>query len=116
VPEADRAAVTVEIELELDGLRVRAASFHRSTIRSDARLSYAQVDRVFAGAERAEEPWAAPLEAARRAAAALRARRNEIGASLEVESASRHSSSTRPATWSVWCTRSRPNRTGSSRS
>ena len=43
----------------------RSAAFHRSLIRSDARLDYDQVDRIFAGAERAQEPWAAPL--ARRA-------------------------------------------------
>jgi ribonuclease R len=40
-------------------------------IRSDARLDYPRVDRIFAGGERAEEPWAAPLAAARKVAAAL---------------------------------------------
>jgi ribonuclease R len=80
VPHHDRNAVTVE--LEMDGHRVVNASFHRTMIRSDARLDYPQVDRIFAGEERAEEPWAEPLDAARAVAAALRERRS----SLEVES------------------------------
>jgi ribonuclease R len=84
VPGADRLAVTVEMELV--GVRVRSVSFYRSLIRSDARLTYDQVDRIFAGDERAEEPWAEPLAAARDAAAALREWRGERG-SLEVESA-----------------------------
>ena len=72
VPHQDRLAVTVE--LELDGADVVRTAFHRSLIRSDARLDYPQVDRIFAGTERAEEPWAAPLAVARGVAAALGAR------------------------------------------
>ena len=89
VPGLDRPAVTVELELALGdrGPEVRSASFYRSTIRSDTRLTYAQVDEIFAGRERAEDPWAAPLDAARAVSAALRERRSEIGASLEVEGA-----------------------------
>jgi ribonuclease R len=83
VPHQDRLAVTVE--LDLDGATVVRTAFHRSLIRSDARLDYPRVDRVFAGEERAEEPWAAPLEAARAVAAALDAARAERGA-LAVES------------------------------
>jgi ribonuclease R len=83
VPFQDRLAVTVE--LELDGARVRRSAFHRTLIRSDARLDYPRVDRVFAGAERAEEPWAEPLAAARAAAAALHSARQARGA-LAVES------------------------------
>jgi ribonuclease R len=83
VPHQDRNAVTVE--LEMDGEDVVRAAFHRSVIRSDARLEYGQVDRIFAGDERADDPWAAPLEAARAVAAALRERRARRG-SLEVES------------------------------
>ena len=78
VPGQDRLAVTVE--LELDGARVRRSAFHRSVIRSDERLDYPRVDRIFAGAERAAEPWAAPLAAAREAAAALAAARDARGA------------------------------------
>ena len=43
VPGEDRLAVTVELDLE--GARVRRSAFHRSLIRSDARLDYPQVDR-----------------------------------------------------------------------
>jgi ribonuclease R len=83
VPHQDRNAVTVE--LEMDGPNVVSAAFHRTLIRSDARLEYGQVDRIFAGEERAEDPWAEPLAAARIVAAALRERRAGRG-SLEVES------------------------------
>jgi ribonuclease R len=83
VPGQDRLAVTVELELE--GPNVRRAAFTRSTIRSDARLDYPRVDRIFAGKEEAEEPWAAPLYAARAAAAALEAERQARGA-LAIES------------------------------
>jgi len=83
LPGQDRLAVTVE--MELDGTRVRRTAFHRSLIRSDARLDYPRVDRIFAGAECGEEPWAAPLAAARRVAADLQAERESRGA-LEVES------------------------------
>jgi ribonuclease R len=77
-PGVDRLAVTVEMEME--GAQVVRAVFHRSTIRSDARLDYDRVDRIFAGDEAAEEPWAEPLRAARAAAAALQRRREARGA------------------------------------
>jgi len=83
VPHQDRNAVTVE--LEMDGDRVVKAAFHRTTIRSDARLDYPQVDRIFAGEQHAEEPWADTLDAARAVAASLRERRARRG-SLAVES------------------------------
>jgi ribonuclease R len=83
VPGAERLAVTVEMELR--GERVVNVSFYRSLIRSNARLTYDQVDRVFGGEERAEEPWAEPLAAARDAARALREWRGRRG-SLEVTS------------------------------
>ena len=57
---------------------VRTA-FYRSLIRSDMRLDYEQVDRVFAGRERAEDPWARPLAAAREASAALGRAREQAG-------------------------------------
>jgi ribonuclease R len=84
VPHQDRLAVTVEMELE--GAKRRRVAFHRTIIRSDKRLSYPEVDEIFAGRARAEEPWAAPLAAARRAADALQEVREAQGA-LEVESA-----------------------------
>jgi ribonuclease R len=83
-PREERLAVTAE--LDFDGPRVTRSAFYRSVIRSDARLDYPQVDRVFAGAEAAAEPWAGPLDAAREVAAALEARRARRGA-LEIASA-----------------------------
>jgi ribonuclease R len=73
VPGQDRLAVSVEMVIERD--RVTQSAFHRSLIRSDERLDYGQVDRIFAGSERALEPWGKPLAAARAAAAGLAARR-----------------------------------------
>ena len=84
VPHQDRLAVTVEMDFH--GAEVRRTAFHRSLIRSDARLDYPRVDRVLAGAEPAEAPWAAPLEAARSVARALADARAARGA-LAVESA-----------------------------
>ena len=78
VPGAERPAVTVELELR--GAEVARAAFYRSLIRSDARLDYERVESIFAGSERAAEPWAAPLRAARAAAAALQAKRERSGA------------------------------------
>ncbi len=78
MPGVDRPAVTVELELRGD--RVAGASFYRSTIRSDERLDYDRVDRIFAGSEPAREPWGTPLDAARRAAAALQHKRERSGA------------------------------------
>ncbi|MFN2616215.1 MAG: RNB domain-containing ribonuclease [Thermoleophilaceae bacterium] len=77
-PGEERLAVTVE--LEMHGTEPRAAVFHRSMIRSDARLTYGQVEGVFRGRSRAEEPWGTPLAAAREVAAALRERREQRGA------------------------------------
>jgi ribonuclease R len=75
----------VTVEIELRGAQVTKAAFYRSLIRSDERLDYDRVDRIFAGHEPAVEPWAAPLAAARAAAGALAAAREARGA-LVVES------------------------------
>jgi ribonuclease R len=83
VPGQDR--LTVSVEMVIEGDRVISSAFHRSVIRSDERLDYDRVDRIFAGSERAADPWAAPLAAARAASAALGARRSSQGA-LEVDS------------------------------
>ncbi len=83
-PHVDRLTVTAE--LEFAGAELKTSSFYRSTIRSDQRLDYDQVDRIFVGAEPFAEPWGEPLRAARAAAAALDARRAERGA-LAIESA-----------------------------
>jgi ribonuclease R len=78
VPQRERLAVTVE--LELDGASVRSAAFYRSIIRSDERLDYERVDRIFAGREQASAPWREPLAAARAAARALGQERERRGA------------------------------------
>jgi ribonuclease R len=75
-PGEDKLAVTVE--MELDGTDVTTVSFHRSLVRSDRRLTYGEVDDLFAGTARAEEPWAEPLAIAREVAAALHERRDSL--------------------------------------
>jgi ribonuclease R len=82
-PGVDRLAVTVELELR--GAETVKASFYRSLIRSDERLDYDRVDRIFAGSEDAQDPWAQPLVAARAAARSLQGRRESRGA-LAIES------------------------------
>jgi ribonuclease R len=79
-PGEDKLAVTVE--MEVNGTEVRNASFHRSRVRSDRRLTYREVDEIFGGRARAGEPWGAPLDAAREVARALQERRDalELGA------------------------------------
>ncbi len=73
VPHQDRPAVTVEMDFE--GATVRRTAFHRSIIRSDRRLTYPEVDDIFAGAAPVDEP----LDAARHVAAALaQARRGAL--------------------------------------
>ena len=52
VPDQDRLAVTAEVRIDGAG-KPRSASFYRSRIRSGARLDYDQLDRIFAGRERA---------------------------------------------------------------
>jgi ribonuclease R len=118
VPGRERLAVTVEMEIEVDGAasvegqsdgrrsarerpvaghsaggRSRAggggpvrASFYRSLIRSDERLDYDRVDRIFAGVEAAAEPWGEPLGAARAAARALGAARAAQAGALTLDS------------------------------
>lgn len=79
-PGEVRRAVTIEMVLR-DG-RCLSAEVYRSSIRSDARLTYDEVDEVFEGRRPAEEPWAEPLRVAREAAAELLARREQ---SLELD-------------------------------
>lgn len=83
VPGQDRLAVTVELEVR-DG-KALGVAFYRSLIRSDARLHYEQVDRIFAGRERADDPWGKPLQAARDAAAQLGAARTARAGALELD-------------------------------
>jgi ribonuclease R len=83
VPGVDRATVTVEMVVR--GESVSQVAFHRSVIRSDERLEYGQVDRIFANQDSAAAPWGEALAAARAAAAVLGARR-AARAALVVES------------------------------
>jgi ribonuclease R len=78
-PGEDKLAVTVEMELE--GSDVRSVTFHRSRVRSDRRFTYREVDAIFAGRERAGEPYAEALEIAREVAREAAGRREalEIG-------------------------------------
>lgn len=69
-PGVERLAVTAELELGAQA-EVRSAAFYRSRIRSDARLDYDGLDRVFSGRERPPTEVAGALEVARSAAAAL---------------------------------------------
>jgi ribonuclease R len=82
-PGVERLAVTVEMVVSAAG-EPGSVSFYRSLVRSDARLNYEQLDEFFAGRAEPPEAIAEPLTLARRAAAALAARRPV--AALEVES------------------------------
>jgi ribonuclease R len=84
VPGQDRLVVTVE--MVIDGDQVRQPVFYRSVIRSDERLDYDRVDRLFAGRANGSGVWGPGLACARAAAAALAARRGSQGA-LEIGSA-----------------------------
>jgi ribonuclease R len=66
----DRLTVTVEMMVGARG-RVETASMYRSAIRSDERLDYDRVDRIFAGTEPLAEPWGESLRAARAVSAAI---------------------------------------------
>lgn len=83
VPGARRSTVTVEISFGPRG-RVGKASLYRSRIRSDARLTYEEVDRFFAGEDRPPPLVEEPLALARSVAAELRRARLARG-SLDVE-------------------------------
>jgi ribonuclease R len=74
------------VEMVIEGDRVRRPRFYRSVIRSDERLDYGRVDRIFDGTERAGEGWGSGLAAARAVSAALAARR-AASAAIEIESA-----------------------------
>jgi ribonuclease R len=79
VPGVPRKAVTVEMRVRADAT-VASASYYRSVIRSDRRLTYEEVDRSFAGELSIEEPVGPPLARARELAGALRERRLARGA------------------------------------
>ncbi len=84
-PGADRKVVTVEMLIDGDG-QVRETRFVRATIHSRQRLTYPQVDALFAGGSLGDPPLEADLATARGLAARLRAVRMRRGA-LGIESA-----------------------------
>ena len=63
VPGEDRYAVTVELLIR--GVEVLGASFYRSVIRSDRRLTYEDVDSIFDSGHGAEDPMRLIVESPR---------------------------------------------------
>jgi ribonuclease R len=83
-PNQDRLCVTTEVLLDAE-FRRGEPRFYRSIIRSDARLSYGQVERILSGKEESAKPdLAAALELTDRVSSALRRRRFARGA-LRIE-------------------------------
>ena len=82
-PHQDRLTVTVEVPFDA-GLRPGAPLFYRSAIRSRARLTYGQAQRILHGNERAEPEVEEGLRLAERLATELRRRRFARGA-LRIE-------------------------------
>ena len=78
-PHQDRLTVTVEIPFD-SGLQAGEPLFYRSVIRSRARLTYGQAERMLAGREQAEPEVEQGLRLAERLATELRARRFARGA------------------------------------
>ena len=66
--------MTAEIAIGTDG-QIGKTAFYRSLIRSDVRFTYEEVDRIFAGTERAPESVAEQLALAREVAGALKSAR-----------------------------------------
>ena len=87
------------VELEFDGAKVRRTAFHRSVIRSDERLDYPRVDRIFAGAEQAPRPVGAAAGGGAQGGAGARRTRARSAARWPSSPASRSSGS--PATGHV---------------
>jgi len=83
-PGEDRKTVTVEMDVDDNGV-VRSTRFYRSLIRSDRRLDYEQVERMFRGEESMDIQLAESLAWGRDLAKILRERRYERG-TLRIES------------------------------
>jgi ribonuclease R len=84
-PHVDRLCVTVEVPFDR-ALEPGEPTFYRSVIRSNARLTYGQAERILAGAERADDDVTEALRLAERVALELRRRRFARGA-LRIASA-----------------------------
>lgn len=82
-PYQDRLAVTVEVPFDAS-LQAGTPLFYRSVIRSRARLTYGEAERILAGRERAEPEVGEGLRLAERLATELRRRRFARGA-LRIE-------------------------------
>jgi ribonuclease R len=78
-PHQDRLCVTVEVPFD-SKLDPGEPAFYRSVIRSDARLSYGQAERILSGNEAAPTGVADGLQLAERLALELRRRRFARGA------------------------------------
>jgi ribonuclease R len=83
-PDEDRKTVTVEMEVNDRG-QVLQTRFYRSLIRSDRRLDYEQLERMFRGLVPLDEELARPVGWGRALARTLREARYERG-SLRIES------------------------------
>ncbi len=83
-PDEDRKTVTVEMEIDGSG-KVLNSRFYRSLTRSDLRLDYEQVERMFHGQEPMDPDLEEPLAWGRELAHVLREARRQRG-SLQVES------------------------------
>ncbi len=84
LPGEDRKTVTAEMELDVRG-RVLGVRFYRSSIRSDERLDYDQLEAIFQRGLRASTGLGRALELGRPLAQTLRANRYARG-SLRIES------------------------------
>ena len=82
-PGEDRKAVTVEMEVN-DAGQVLHTRFYRSLIRSDKRMDYEQLERMFLGTEPVDADLSEPLRWGRPLAQKLREARRERG-SLQIE-------------------------------
>jgi ribonuclease R len=78
-PHLDRLSVTVEVPFN-GSLEPGQATFYRSVIRSDARLTYGQAERILKGDENADERLVEALRLSERVALHLRQRRFARGA------------------------------------
>jgi ribonuclease R len=78
-PHVDRLCVTVEVPFDA-ALEAGEPAFYRSVIRSDARLTYGQAERILGGTDTADASVVEALRLAERVALHLRQRRFGRGA------------------------------------
>jgi ribonuclease R len=78
-PHVERLCVTVEVPFD-GSLEPGEPAFYRSVIRSDARLTYGQAERILSGDEKADDKLVEALQLSERVALNLRQRRFARGA------------------------------------